>query len=243
MSPQDVANSAYGLSLLAFDSQNPQDAAFRGCHEVLLNLIRRTQRTSASIAIMNEQELEQIRIFSHYLKVFTYVIDERRIPPELLSSSNGIVDMESVQNSRLQKRVVKGLRDAFTKSELNDQYEISLEVSSFDGAYPLDAIITKNGKMVALLEVDGPSHYRPDGRLRRKDQLKEAMYMKKHPDSIFHRIRWDEADKYGTIMVGSELVTLITNTNRDVDQFTSIRITIQKTFHNFINWCLRNTKV
>jgi hypothetical protein len=29
MSPQDVANSAYGLALLSFDTQNPEDAAFR----------------------------------------------------------------------------------------------------------------------------------------------------------------------------------------------------------------------
>ena len=243
MSPQDVANSAYGLSLLAFDSQNPQDAAFRGCHEVLLNTIRRTQRTTASIAIMNEQELEQIRIFSHYLKVFGYVTDERRIPEELLNSSNGVVDLQNVQNSRLQRRVVKGLRDAFTASGLNDQYEIALETSSFDGAFPLDAAITKKGKMVALLEVDGPSHYRPDGRLRRKDQLKEAMYLKRHPESFFHRIRWDEADKYGITVVGTELAALVMKSNVEENQATSFRINLLKAFDNFIKWCLRNTKV
>lgn len=243
MSPQDVANSAYGLALLAFDSQYPQDAAFRGCHEVLLNTIRRTQRTKESISQMNEFELEQIRIFSHYLKVFGYVIDDRRIPQELLSSGEGVVDMENIQGSRLQRRVVKGLRDAFTVSELNSQYEIELEVSSFDGAFPLDAAITKKGKIVALLEVDGPTHYRQDGRLRRKDQLKEAMYMQKHTDSTFHRIRWDEADKVGTTIIGSELAQIVMNSNKEIDPVTALRINVQKGVNNFLSWCLRNTKV
>jgi hypothetical protein len=31
--------------------------------------------------------------------------------------------------------------------------------------------------VVAFLEVDGPTHYRWDGQLRRKDKLKEAMYL------------------------------------------------------------------
>jgi hypothetical protein len=35
VSSQDIANCAYGLALLAFDSQTPEDAAFRGAHEVL----------------------------------------------------------------------------------------------------------------------------------------------------------------------------------------------------------------
>ena len=241
MSPQDVANCAYGLALLAFDSQTPQDAAFRGCHEVLLNTIRKTQRAD-SIALMNDQELEQIRIFSHYLKVFSYVIDVRRIPDKLLSSANGAVDMDNIQGSRLQRRVVKGLRTAFTQSALASQYDIELEVSSFDGSFPLDAQILKNGKIVAFLEVDGPSHYRPDGRLRRKDQLKEAMYMKKHGESSFHRIRWDEADKVGTAVLGTELAALVMSRNVEISQFDNIRNTVQTSCNNFITWCLRNTK-
>ena len=32
-------------------------------------------------------------------------------------------------------------------------------------------------EVVAFLEVDGPTHYRWDGQLRRKDKLKEAMYL------------------------------------------------------------------
>jgi hypothetical protein len=241
MSPQDVANCAYGLALLAFDSQTPEDAAFRGCHEVLLNTIRKAHRTADSIALMNEQELEQIRIFSHYLNVMNYVIDVRRIPQTLLNSAGDVVNMDNISGSRLQRRVVKGLRTAFQESELSGQYDITLEVSSFDGAFPLDAAISKKGKIVALLEVDGPSHYRPDGRLRRKDQLKEAMYMKKHADSTFHRVRWDEADKFGTQVIGTELATLVMSSNKEIDTFTLIRKSVQKAINNFINWCLRNS--
>lgn len=57
---------------------------------------------------MNEQELEQIRIFSHYLKVMNYVTDARRIPEQLLDSAGGVVNMRAVQVSKLQRRVVQG---------------------------------------------------------------------------------------------------------------------------------------
>ena len=33
------------------------------------------------------------------------------------------------------------------------------------------------GEVAALLEVDGPSHYLADGRLRRRDLFKEALYL------------------------------------------------------------------
>jgi len=243
LSPQDIANCAYGLALLAFDSQTPEDAAFRGAHEVLLNTIKKTQRTKESVSLMNEQELEQIRIFSHYLKVMNYVTDTRRIPEQLLDSAGGVVNMKAVQVSKLQRRVVQGIQSAFKGSSGDsDQYEISNEVSSFDGAYPLDAAVRKRGKIVALLEVDGPHHYRPDGRLRRKDKLKEAMYMKRHPDSTFHRIRWDEADKIGILNIGTELVQHIMSRNKEEDGFTRFRKRFMKMFNDFISWGLRNTK-
>jgi hypothetical protein len=191
----------------------------------MLNTIRKTDAALvegvALAKLMNEQELEQIRIFTHYLKVMKYVTDPRKIPSRFLQSGDGQVDMTSVQGSRLQKRVVKSLKDAFTASELNSKYEISLEVSSFDGVFPLDAAITKNGEIVALLEVDGPHHYRLDGRLRRKDQLKEAMYAKRHPKSSFHRVRWDEAHKMGSELIGAELASLVLSSTQDVDPFTA----------------------
>lgn len=249
MGPQDVANCAYGLAILAFDTQEPSDAAFRGAHEVMLNTIRTTDAMLTKGAKgglqkpMNEQELEQIRIFSHYLKVMNFVTDTRRIPQRFLCSGDGQVDMTSVQGSRLQKRVVKSLKDAFAASELSGKYEITLEVSSFDGVFPTDAVISKNGEIVALLEVDGPHHYRLDGRLRRKDQLKESMYLKRHPSSTFHRVRWDEANKMGSDMIGIELASLVLSTTQDVDPLTAATQAVSKAFNDFIYWGLRNDKI
>ena len=247
MNPQDVANCAYGLAILAFDTEEPSEASFRGAHEVMLNTIRKTDAALAEgvdlAKSMNEQELEQIRIFSHYLKVMNYVTDPRKIPSRFLQSGDGQVDMTSVQGSRLQKRVVKSLKDAFTASELNSKYEISLELSSFDGVFPLDAAITKNGEIVALLEVDGPHHYRVDGRLRRKDQLKEAMYVKRHPKSSFHRVRWDEAHKMGSELIGAELASLVLSSTQDVDPFTAATKACSKALNDFIFWGLRNDKI
>jgi hypothetical protein len=210
---------------------------------------------------MNAQELEQIRIFSHYLNVMNVITDARRIPEELLKSAvnyGGVQtwksaaaaaqaaaaaaeDSESVMGSRLQRRIVRSLQDAFASSELSKQYEIATEESSFSGVFPIDAMISKKGKVVALLEVDGPHHYRADGKLRRKDLLKEMMYLKVHPDSTFHRIRWDEANKLGSDIVGEELAALVMSTSRDVNPLTAFSRAMQKSVQDFFTWGLRNS--
>jgi hypothetical protein len=50
MTPQDVANCAYGLSILSFDIQNPSDVAFRGVHETLLSIIKTAGRGALPLA-------------------------------------------------------------------------------------------------------------------------------------------------------------------------------------------------
>jgi hypothetical protein len=62
---------------------------------------------------------------------------------------------------------------------------------------------------VAILEVDGPQHYRSDGKLHRKDQLKESMYLRRHPAASFHRIRWDEVEVLGNLQLTEELATVL----------------------------------
>jgi len=44
MSPQDMANCAYGLSIMSFDIENPSDASFRGAHESLISMIKSSGR-------------------------------------------------------------------------------------------------------------------------------------------------------------------------------------------------------
>jgi hypothetical protein len=93
-----------------------------------------------------------------------------------------------------------------------------------------------------MLEVDGPHHYRHDGKLRRKDLLKENMYIKKHPDSLFHRIRWDEANRVGSEKVGEELAMKILEISKENNNYlyNSLK-SIQRSLNDFFSWGLRNS--
>ena len=97
------------------------------------------------------------------------------------------------------------------------QFGLQLEASSFEGVFPVDfcMVSSNNKEVVALIEVNGPTHYRVDGRLKRKDMLKQAMYMKRHPDATFHRIRYNEANKLGSDVIGEEVAAVILNGMKD----------------------------
>jgi len=252
MTPQCIANCAYGLAILSFDTRTPSDPAFRGAHEVLLNTIINARREGVADdgvkvpvwsrqrepTYLLEQEFEQLRIFAHYLSVNRFVTETNRIPAKLLAKATR--EEFSTQGSRLQDRVVRGLQDGFLASTLADQFDITLESSSFGGVFPVDAMISKNGEIVALIEIDGPHHYRADGSLRRKDQLKEAMYQKQHPDSTFHRIRWDDANKLGSDVVGEELASLVMSNSRQVGPLTGLFRKVGRDVSSFFAWGLRN---
>jgi hypothetical protein len=274
MAPQYVANCAYGLAILAFDTKEPSDPAFRGAHEALLNTIMNNRdkilarlRDDPSCTLQG-QEFEQLRIFSHYLGIMGYVSDPRRIPAEFLlrpsihtssvaSNINGVSVVPAAaggqQKSRLQSRVTKGLVDGLAEAassashasadQNHHRLEVEPEVSSFGGVFPVDAGISQDGEIIALIEIDGPHHYRPcDGRLRRKDRLKEAMYRKALPDCAFYRIRWDDANKVGTDIVGEELAGILVANARARNKGV-IEGAFQKMMRqagNFFAWGLRN---
>lgn len=230
LSPQDIANCAYGLALLAFDADNPSDAAFRGAHEVLLSAVRR-----ASLALSGcPKELEQLRIFSQYVGSRKQLVadlkaqnqhrgktsgsggtgkdsggtaSDQRMPDEILTSGElGDLPWARTSSSNLQESVISALQEGLLETADREMHlRVVSEVSSFDGVYPCDAMVFQAGKVVAMLEIDGPQHYRDDGGLRRKDQLKESMYTRRHPHAIFLRVRWDEVYKVGADNVGAEL--------------------------------------
>ena len=339
MSPQGVANCAYGIALLSFDNTKTNDAAFRGVHETLLNIIIQTRGDifarrdgmdayrkvrdeakrrrvsngennkmySDSMVIQegefdnldsfeNEmdafyvqdidtdaifsideadltetelkqaQEFEQLRIFAHYLDTMQFVEDEKSIPSELLAGSNNMIIDKG--GSRLQNRVINGLKRGFamhdmgivensetsTSSLLNPlpnlgeyfknnndpDYVISPEASSFEGVFPVDATIKKGGEVIAFIEVNGPTHYRHDGSLRRKDQLKETMYMKRHPYSSFYRIKWNDANKLGSDVIGEELADSILSSEKYTSPVTKTLQSIRNNIEDFFSWGLRN---
>ena len=246
MSIQDIANCAYGLAMLAFDAQNPDDAAFRGAHETVLSAIIKQRKNKA---ILGNSEIEQLRIFSQYLRVMSYTSDVKKIPSEYLqplsqhdnsSDANGYVG-QALGGSALQDRVMKGITDAIALSKTTHVINLNPEASSFDGVFPVDAAVSYDDEVVALIEVDGPHHYRHDGKLRRKDLLKEAMYQKKFPHCELHRIRWDEANKMGSDVVGRAVVEILVGTiNERNEKAKNVFKSMRLSFNNFFEWGLRN---
>ena len=88
-----------------------------------------------------------------------------------------------VSSSRLHERIKEGLDSAISSSDITihgergggggiggilgggvvlykDQFQIVNEVSCFDGVFPVDIMIYRNNQIVAMLEIDGPHHYR-----------------------------------------------------------------------------------
>ena len=256
MAPQDVANCAYGLAILAFDTKEPSDAAFRGAHETLLNtIINNRGKILARLrddptCQLQGQELEQIRIYSHYLQTMRYVTDTKRIPREFLEEGGGRrSNPQPLAGSRLQSRVTQGLIDALAAAAAEapgSVVQVAAEVSQFGGVFPVDAgiINSPTGEFIALIEVDGPHHYRPcDGRLRRKDRLKEAMYRKALPDCIFHRVRWDDANKVGSDIVGEELANLVLSNARSRDSgggISTLFRSMSRNVETFFGWSMRS---
>jgi hypothetical protein len=93
--------------------------------------------------------------------------------------------------------------------EVDQSYEIYNEFNGFTGVFPLDIAVYKNKKLVAFVEIDGAHHYNIEGKLKRKDCLKEFLYSKKYPDIQIFRIRADQCEAIGNRKAGHALATWI----------------------------------
>lgn len=218
--------------------------AFRGAHEAARSAIRRALKHGTKPkAAESLEEFEQLRIFAHYLAVNRLSPEIEDLPCILFEPSD--LDSSSNQKSRLQKRVIQGVRDGFAALNVVADYTVLPESSSFAGVFPVDASVRYRGKDVAFLEVDGPSHYRFDGKLKRKDRLKEAMYRKKHPHATFHRIKFDSENKLGSDAIGIEVAELIVQSTVSGNPFEAwikdVSADIKLFFDKTFVWSLRNS--
>lgn len=331
MSPQDIANCAYGFALLAFDTQYPFDVAFRGAHEELLRIINFKTRkylrddnschrsTSTDLGIIDnatgeymggggmveninakgdfgmlrvlgasarsgeeeeegddlliedgeqvlhkgvhieigrslqafplqDREIEQLRIFCHYVNGFKRVSDAGNIPKSFLNNelfsmpADKVVSKNKISN--LQRDILGNLITSLRLGEGEhnnaNKFEVEFEYSSFDGVFPVDAAVECGGTLVALIEIDGPHHYLSDGTIRRKDLLKEAMYKAVNPDCLFYRVRWDVANKLGTQVIGEDLSDLIIMHYKSMNPISSMFRQTERTLSEFFSWGLRN---
>ena len=169
-----------------------------------------------SATLTSVEELEQLRIFAHYLCTLKVVDEITRIPAYLLDSKSTVLENNNKRNhtvgaSKLQRLVLNGLQDVLASSTDKFQENIIVipEFSGFAGVFPIDAVVMLGDMVVALLEVDGPHHYRGDGQIRRSDLLKEALYRKKFPDVGFHRVMYVEANKLGASEVGADIANMV----------------------------------
>jgi len=93
--------------------------------------------------------------------------------------------------------------------EVDNGYEIFNEFNGFTGVFPIDVAVYKNQKLVAFVEIDGAHHYNIEGKLKRKDSLKEFLYSKKYPNIEIFRIRSDQCEAIGHRKAGHALASWI----------------------------------
>lgn len=94
-----------------------------------------------------------------------YGINSNNDDDDDISSVEGKMNTKTaIKLSRLHERILDGLQEAvsseITMANYRNQFRIVNEVSCFDGVFPVDIVIYRNDQIVAMLEIDGPHHYR-----------------------------------------------------------------------------------
>ena len=262
MSFPQTSTVAYSIALMCFDAADADDPVLRDTHEAVLQVARSSGRYRDLLGLVDPvnsdgssgkddkllMELSQLRIFAHYLSVCPLAAEAKaQVPPEMLESvftRDGELFVGTTQQSWLQMRVTKELKEAMQRmAERKDEYEILVEYSSFAGLLPLDAAVLRKGRLVAMLEVDGPYQFRFDNKIRRMDLLKEHMYRSKHPGAIFHRINFNDEKKLGAAVLSRELAALIDEVaEQNDDMLGGFFRKIKQSWDNFLGWSLRNSK-
>ena len=202
MSPQALANLMYAISLLVFEES---EAVHEDLTPVHLALLDNISALGVGSSLYSEAEKEQILIYISTLQTLTplnsFVTNRSKCTLR--------TDKPFTKPSKLQATVVSALTAALRQR--NADFEVEDEYSAFSGAFPVDATIFEGNKPVAFVEVNGPQHYREDGKLRRKDLMKEALYRGKYPDASFTRVRFDQVRKLGSSYVGAQVAHFISN--------------------------------
>ena len=202
MSPQALANLMYAISLLVFEESTEVHEELTPVHIALLDSI---SLIGVGGSHFSEAEKEQILIYISTLQTLTPLGQTVTDRPKCTLRA----DKPFVKPSKLQQGVVSALTSALRRK--NADFEVEDEYSAFSGAFPVDATIFEGDKPVAFVEVNGPQHYREDGRLRRKDLMKEALYRGKYPDASFTRVRFDQINRFGSTYVGAQVAQFISN--------------------------------
>ncbi len=235
ISPQNVANMMYSLSLLTFDMKMPAFNELLPVHQTLLDNV-----SKLGLSRFNEIEIEQILIYVNLLQTLTPVqwqdIEQRHVDRFFFTK----VPTEERRQSKLQQSVITSLSKAL--SQRNSHLHLENEYSAFNGVFPVDAMVCDdNNTVVAFVEVDGPHHFTKDGKLRRKDLLKEALYRVKYPSATFTRVRFDQVNKLGSNYVGKEVANYI-NIAYEHIPITAVNDSIYHEYDEMLGWVSRQAE-
>lgn len=152
------------------------------------------------------QDVGQLRVFAHYANTLNRVTNARKrvegtLLPALATHRTSMPRETAPTCSYLQRRITEAFETELARnlgSNSSGQVRLVREHSSFGGCLPVDIAILNRGQVRALIEVDGPHHYRSgDNTLTRTGQCKEALYKAQHPAASFHRVRWDDERELG----------------------------------------------
>ncbi len=232
ISPQNVANMMYSLSLLSFDMKASSLNELLPVHQTLLDNV-----SKLGLSRFNEVEIEQILIYVNLLQTLAPVqwqdIEQRHMDRFIFTK----VPTEERRQSKLQQSVITSLSKAL--SLRNSHLHLENEYSAFNGVFPVDAMVCDdNNTVVAFVEVDGPHHFTKDGKLRRKDLLKEALYRVKYPFAAFTRVRFDQVNKLGSSYVGKEVANYI-NIAYEHSPVTTVNDNIYHEYDEMLGWVSR----
>lgn len=98
---------------------------------------------------------------------------------------------------------------------ISDKFSCFNEFCGIRGVFPMDAAVYFEDTLLALVEVDGEFHYKSlSQQLRRKDQLKEALYRYHYPTTPIYRLRSDQLNVIGYSKAGAALAEWIASDPR-----------------------------
>jgi hypothetical protein len=195
---QSLCNVLYGISLISFDSLLSTTEEVP-CHKnfVVLNRV-----VSCLLSVIPAQQSvnffnSQVAIFIEVIKRSYFVMEKKELALPVIS-----IPYEKLRSSPAHQLLFQQLEHDLKEMEVKEGefnlegrkvYEIANEFEGIrKGLFSVDMAVKKNNKLIGFVEIDGDQHYRVDEatrkkKLRRKDQLKEALYRYDYPDIPFLR--------------------------------------------------------
>eukprot|EP01031_Cornospumella_fuschlensis_P028757 gene28757-34718_t len=208
----------YSTSLLLFDSA---PAEFdEGIRSMIGRLLVRTKELLSRGVEFTKAERDRMGQFFTCLRVFypeNYYPALPRLPPLSPDRKDG-GRSRRLQEGENEDSINNNGSASFSKEQDDIDGEdlellrwgqgVSLRqefIGLQDEVFPVDIAIFRIGKLVALIEIDGPIHYDSQGKLRRGDLMKELLYKETYKGVLFVRVRYEQVDKFGFQIIGKQL--------------------------------------